>query len=66
MLFGFLAKHVNPIKKIQSVRENEVSIQQVSWKKAKRILGWKPRKKLAVGLQETINWYKNQKKLAKK
>lgn len=65
-LIALLAKHVNPIKKIQSARENEVSIQQVSWKKAKRILGWKPRKKLAVGLQETINWYKNQKKLAKK
>lgn len=65
-LIALLAKHVKPIKKVQSARENEVSIQQVSWKKAKRILGWKPKKKLAVGLRETIKWYKNQKKLAKK
>ena len=65
-LIAQLSQHKHPIKKVQNARENEVSIQQVSWKKAKRILGWEPKKNLATGLRETILWYKKQKKSKKK
>ncbi len=57
-LIAKLSQHNHPIKKIQNARENEVSVQQVSWKKAKRILGWTPKKSLTIGLSETIVWYK--------
>lgn len=49
------------IKKIMSGRENELDKQEVSWAKAKNVLGWKPRVKLSEGLEKTIQWYLSQK-----
>lgn len=39
-------------------REGEIPDQYVSWKKASRVLGWKPGVTLDEGLQRTIAWYK--------
>lgn len=41
-----------------SSKENELIVWQADIKKAKRILGWQPKKKLDQGLEETISWFK--------
>lgn len=45
------------IKKIRNIRENELDKQEVSWEKAKKVLGWTPRVKLSDGLKRTLEWY---------
>lgn len=39
-------------------REQEIDVQYVTWKKAKKILGWQPTTQLEAGLVRTIGWYK--------
>ena len=46
------------IRKVPVEREGEVVSQEVSSKKARRILKWKPKTTLRVGLQKTLVWYK--------
>lgn len=40
------------------LRNNEVEKQQVTWAKAKRVLGWAPGVSLEDGLKKTIDWYR--------
>lgn len=47
-----------PIEKIPDARPDEIIDQQVSWAKAKRILGWEPKVELSQGLQKTIDWWR--------
>ena len=44
---------------ILNVTKNEIKHQYLSAKKAREILGWKPKYNLETGLRETIKWYKN-------
>lgn len=46
------------INKIPDLRENEISIQYVSWAKAKRVLGWRPTVDIREGMKQTVYWYK--------
>lgn len=46
------------IQKISEGRADELPIQQVSWVKARRVLGWEPRTRLHEGLTKTIAWYR--------
>lgn len=39
-------------------RQGEITDQHVSWEKASRVLGWKPRVALTEGLKRTIAWYR--------
>lgn len=48
-----------PIVKIPDARPDEIINQQVSWAKAKRILDWDPQVSVDVGLQKTIDWWRN-------
>lgn len=45
------------IEKIADEREDEITKQYVSWNKAKRILGWKPKVDLDLGLKKTLLWF---------
>lgn len=47
------------IQRIISPRTHELTRQNVSWQKAKRILGWEPETNLDAGLQKTIDWFTN-------
>lgn len=47
------------LHKIATGRPDELPKQLVSWGKAKRVLGWKPKVKLINGLKLTIDWYQN-------
>ncbi len=46
------------IERTKEGREGEIVDQYVSWEKAGRVLGWKPRVPLEEGLKRTIAWYK--------
>lgn len=48
-----------PIEKIPDARPDEIINQKVSWAKAKRILNWDPQVAMGVGLQKTIEWWRN-------
>ncbi|MEK7558670.1 MAG: NAD(P)-dependent oxidoreductase [Patescibacteria group bacterium] len=52
-----LSKKNMKIEKINGYRNNEVREQNVSWLKAKKILGWKPKTSLDTGLKKTMEWY---------
>lgn len=45
------------IKKIRNEREDEIDSQYVSFDKATKLLGWKPKIGLDEGLIRTIDWY---------
>ena len=44
--------------KILNQAKNEIKHQYLSASKAKKMLGWKPKYNLDIGLKETIDWYK--------
>lgn len=48
-----------PSYKILGKAQYEIKHQYLSSKKAKKILGWKPKYSLEEGLKKTIVWYKN-------
>ena len=45
------------IKKVSDERKGEIASQYVSFNKAIRVLGWKPKISLDEGLKRTIAWY---------
>ncbi len=47
-----------PDYKILKRAKYEIQDQYLSSKKARRILGWKPKYSLDEGLKKTINWYR--------
>ena len=44
---------------IQSEATNEIYRQYLSAKKARSVLGWRPKFNVAEGLKRTIAWYRN-------
>lgn len=44
--------------RIKEDREGEITDQYVSWEKATRVFGWKPKVSLNEGLRRTIAWYR--------
>lgn len=46
------------IKRVNKGREGEIPEQYVSWEKARRVLGWRPRVSLDEGLGRTIAWWR--------
>lgn len=47
------------IHMIADLRENEIPVQYVSWKKAKKVLRWKPKMDFETGIKKTLDWYKD-------
>lgn len=45
------------IKNVSGKREGEIVSQYVSFNKAIRVLGWKPKIDLTLGLEKTVAWY---------
>lgn len=45
------------IEKIDGGRASEIKSQYVSFRKATKLLGWRPRTTLEVGLRKTLRWY---------
>ena len=46
--------------KILNTAKNEIPKQYLDWKKAKRMLDWKPEYTFAKGIQESFDWYEAQ------
>lgn len=46
------------IQEIDDRRTSEIMVQYVSFDKAKKILGWKPKVDLDEGLKKTFSWYR--------
>lgn len=46
------------IDRIENPRPSEIKAQYVSFKKAEKILSWKPRTEIDEGLRKTMSWYK--------
>lgn len=55
---GRLAEVEIEIVREKDVRKSEITDQYVSWEKASRVLGWKPKVPLDEGLRRAIAWYK--------
>ena len=45
------------IEKVSDEREGEIDSQYVSFGKATKLLGWKPKTNLEEGLRKTLHWY---------
>lgn len=45
------------IKKIKEERNKEIEVQYVSFNKATKLLGWKPKTSLDEGLKKSLSWY---------
>jgi CDP-glucose 4,6-dehydratase len=61
-IIQMIIQHMNDSiipKEISSPRKHEIPFQQVSWEKAKHLLGWKPLVTLEEGLSRTIRWYRS-------
>ena len=56
-IFGLSGK-IRPVVLRRNV-PGEIRTQYLSAKKARKMLGWKPKTNLEEGLQKTISWYKN-------
>ncbi len=56
-IIALMGKEVK-IKRIPTVRENELTRQDVNWEKARRILHWAPATDLTAGLLKTIEWFR--------
>lgn len=56
---GKLAGVTTKIVREKEEREGEILDQFVSWEKASRVLGWKPKITLGEGLRRTIAWYRD-------
>ena len=54
----YLTSGSQPIQRTEEDRQHEIPVQYVSWKKAKKMLGWKPKVSLDRGLIKTIRWYR--------
>jgi CDP-glucose 4,6-dehydratase len=54
-----LTKDAGPEPKILNQAEYEIRDQYLSAKKARTILGWKPRYDLKTGLKKTLDWYRD-------
>ncbi|TAM36220.1 NAD-dependent epimerase/dehydratase family protein, partial [bacterium] len=52
-------KNLKPLIFGKAGPKNEISRQYLSIKKARRVLGWRPRYDLEKGLRLAINWYEN-------
>lgn len=46
------------VEVVPSARKGEIDIQYVSFEKAKKALGWRPKYSLEKGLKKTYRWYK--------
>lgn len=57
MIIALSGKNVN-IEKMADKRADEITLQYVSWSKAKKILDWQPKFSLDHGLRKTHAWYK--------
>ena len=53
-----LTKSNAQIRKVKEGRESELIRQDVSWLKARSILGWSPKVSLENGLKKTVEWYR--------
>ena len=52
-------KDLKPVIKGKGKLKGEISVQYLSIEKAKKILKWKPKIPLEIGLKKTIKWYEN-------
>jgi len=52
-------KNLKPVIKGKGKPKGEISVQYLSSEKAKKILKWKPKTPLEIGLKKTIKWYED-------
>lgn len=57
MILGLMGKKLKP--KILDQVKHEIKDQYLSIEKAKKMLGWKPKFGLEIGLKKTISWYED-------
>ncbi len=50
--------HVKVKYKILNIAKNEIPAQYLDWSKARKKLGWEPKKSFKDGIKETFDWYR--------